>query len=367
MASYRLVNGQWEARVSLGFSPDGKRRTISKRFPLKREAREWANKTEVKTSKNLSLTKTVADLSNERMAYRADEGMSSEHLANVERFHTNWIVPYLGHLKLSKVTTTTLRKWSQSMKQEGLSDNQRRKVINELKATFKQAEAEGQLATDPARHLKPPREPKRPAEALNPAYLPALLGSEDALMALAVRISVDTGMRRSNLLGLRFCDLEGQTLRLALKVVEDNGAKVLPGSKTGQGVHSVIVSEDTSAAIEAFRKQREQLANGEGVELHREAFIISNSLDHGEPMRPSVFFNRWRRTLKALDLPPLQFKSIRHLTASRLLQAGIDPATIAERLGHSVDVLLSTYAHVLPGRESEAASIMSDLMKPDAV
>jgi site-specific recombinase XerD len=97
------------------------------------------------------------------------------HLANVRRFYEQWIVPGLGKEKLQKITVARLREWSAWMNDEGLSTNQRRKVINELKAMFRQAEAEGVISSDPARHLKPPKETRKPAEAVDPKYLPALL------------------------------------------------------------------------------------------------------------------------------------------------------------------------------------------------
>ena len=77
----------------------------------------------------------VADLSKERLSYRQDEGLSAIHLANVRRFHEQWIIPGLGKEKLQKLTVARLREWSRWMQDEGLSTNQRRKTINELKDT----------------------------------------------------------------------------------------------------------------------------------------------------------------------------------------------------------------------------------------
>ncbi len=367
MASYREVEGRWEARVSLGFDESGKRRLVSKRFAFKREAKDWAQRLELAPrASRQSLGQTVADLSKERLSYRQDEGLSAMHLANVRRFHEQWIIPGLGKEKLQKLTVARLREWSTWMQGEGLSDNQRRKTINELRAMFRQAEAEGLISSDPARHLKPPKEARKPAEAVDPKHLPALLGCNDPLVAIAVRIAADTGARRSNVLGLRFCDIEGQVVRLVYKIVEDNGASVQLGTKTGHRVHTVTVSEATADAIRQYRTREEQVAAEAGGKIPADGFIVSEDLDHKTPMSGTEFYHRWRKTLVALGLANagLQFKGLRHLTASALLQAGMDPVRVADRLGHSVPVLLSTYAHVLPGKDSEAADIMSRLMSP---
>jgi hypothetical protein len=160
-ASYREKDGRWEARVSLGFDPSGTRRSVSKRFRLKPEAMEWAKTLELAPrASRESLGRTVADLSAERLAYREDEGLSAAHMVSIRHFHSQWIVPALGKERLSKLAVARLREWSSWMRDEGVSDNQRRKGVNELKAMFRQAEEEGVISSDPAWHLKPPKEPQ---------------------------------------------------------------------------------------------------------------------------------------------------------------------------------------------------------------
>jgi len=371
MASYREKDGRWEARVSLGFDPSGKRRVVAKRFDLKREAEVWAKTQELAPrAAKAALGDTVASLSAARLAYREDEGMSAAHMVSVRHFHDEWIVPGLGKEKLSKITTARLRDWSAWMKDNGVSDNQRRKAINELKAMFLRAEEEGVISSNPARLLRPPAEKKREAKPVPPEALPALLACGDPLVSIAVRLGADTGARRSNILGLRFCDIEGTTVRFVYKVVEGDGGApaVEPGSKTGEKTRVVTISQDTADAVVVFRRRAEETAVAAGGVLRADGFVVSAAVDHSEPMRPRTFYGRWNKALTAAGLngKGLQFKGLRHLAASHLLMSGMDPVRVAARLGHSVDVLLSTYSHLLPGEDDEkAANIMGGLLRQD--
>ena len=85
--------------------------------------------------------------------------------------------------------------------------------------------------------------------------------------------------------------------------------------------------------------------------------------DDGKPL--SRFPVRWafRKILKAAGLPELRFHDLRHTSATLLLQAGVHPKIVQERLGHAkIDVTLDVYSHVMPGMQREAANHLDGLL-----
>src|SRR3972149_4450697 len=77
----------------------------------------------------------------------------------------------------------------------------------------------------------------------------------------------------------------------------------------------------------------------------------------------SALRGAWRRLAKAAGLERLRFHDLRHAHASLLLQQGVHPKIVSERLGHSgVNITLDTYSHVLPGLQAEPAARLDELL-----
>lgn len=78
-------------------------------------------------------------------------------------------------------------------------------------------------------------------------------------------------------------------------------------------------------------------------------------------IHPDWLSELFRKHAKAAGLPPIRMHDLRHTHATLLLQAGVHPKIVSERLGHhSVAFTLDTYAHVLPGMQAEAAEDLAD-------
>jgi integrase len=69
--------------------------------------------------------------------------------------------------------------------------------------------------------------------------------------------------------------------------------------------------------------------------------------------------------LKKAELPDVRFHDLRHTAATLMLQQGIHPKVVQERLGHSdISMTLNTYSHVMPGMQDEAAGKLDELLTP---
>ena len=83
----------------------------------------------------------------------------------------------------------------------------------------------------------------------------------------------------------------------------------------------------------------------------------------GSPIRPDSMSQKWRRFLKENRLPSIRFHDLRHSNATALIQAGVNPRVVQQRLGHSdVNITLNTYTHVLPEMDMDAAEKLDCIM-----
>lgn len=165
-----------------------------------------------------------------------------------------------------------------------------------------------------------------------------------------------TGMRRGEGLGLRWSDVGLDHARLSVRqgLVSIEGTPKLQAVKSRHSVRTIDLDADTVVALRGHRARQLQarLAAPGGWEDHDLVF----TRDDGHWQNPDWVGEQFRRHVRAARLPTLRLHDLRHTHATLLLQAGINPKIVSERLGHhSVAFTLDTYAHVMPGMQREAA------------
>ncbi len=85
----------------------------------------------------------------------------------------------------------------------------------------------------------------------------------------------------------------------------------------------------------------------------------------GTPADPRNLFRNFKIFLRNAGLPDIRFHDLRHTAATLMLQQGIHPKVVQERLGHAnIMLTLNTYSHVLPSMQKEAAEKMDNLLTP---
>jgi integrase len=166
------------------------------------------------------------------------------------------------------------------------------------------------------------------------------------------RVALGTGMRRGELLGLRWedLDLDVPQLRVAAALSSAGGQLRLKGTKTRR-VRTLHLDPDTAEVL--ARQPRRTPA----------PYPLVFTRSDGSPWRPEVVTDRWRRQWPRLQLPFITLHGTRHTHASLLLQAGVPIKVVSERLGHSkVAMTLDVYAHVLPAANRAAAEVIGGLL-----
>ncbi|MDI3509118.1 MAG: hypothetical protein PWP55_1310 [Clostridiales bacterium] len=85
--------------------------------------------------------------------------------------------------------------------------------------------------------------------------------------------------------------------------------------------------------------------------------------DNGEPFKPDYITHAFKKILAKLELPNVRFHDLRHTHATLLLEQGVHPEVVQERIGHSsITITLDTYSHLVPNLQQEAAQKIDDML-----
>ena len=187
--------------------------------------------------------------------------------------------------------------------------------------------------------------------------------TEDDRLHAAWVLASTTGMRRGEVLGLRWADVDLTEARLSVRQTLVSVAYEVRVSapKTKKARRSIALDALTVRALRAHRVRQaeERLALGDGYE---DGDLVFAEPD-GRHIHPDGFGKAFKRHAIDAGLPVIRLHDLRHTHATLALQAGIHPKVVSERLGHStVSMTLDTYSEVLPALQHEAAERVAELL-----
>jgi integrase len=157
-------------------------------------------------------------------------------------------------------------------------------------------------------------------------------------------------MRRGEVVGLRWCDLDVARRRLAIRRTLQcvGGQSVEFGVKTRTSRRSVELDAGTLLCRWRRRLQRDGLPAG------IDDWMFCNTA--GRYLNPQSISQLFDRIVAGADLPRVRFHDLRHTHASLLIASGEDVKVVSERLGHAHPAFtMHTYQHLLPGMSAAAA------------
>jgi integrase len=286
-----------------------------------------------------------------------------ERHEEIVRLH---IKPSLGRVGLKKLTPAHVRGLYSEKLDSGLAPATVRRIHSTLHKALSQAVSDGIVPRNAADVKAPrpaPEEIRPPSEVEARAFLDAARQSGERFEALYV-LAITTGMRRGELLGLRWddADLELGTLRVGRALVREGGRHTLGETKTRRGRRQINLTPRTVNALKAHRKrQLEEKMKLAG--LYKDHGLIFASRV-GTPVNPENLVKRsFKPLLEKADLPEIRFHDLRHTCATLLLGRGVHPKLVQELLGHAtIAMTLDTYSHYLPSMGDQTAGAMGDAL-----
>lgn len=280
-----------------------------------------------------------------------------------------WIIPVIGSVPLTDLTPRSIRQVRDHVIAKGRSPRTAAGVLLTLRSAIRQAVNDGLLSRNVADSVKPPRKLTRLPVATTPDEARAIIAAfaGHRLEAL-VTVAIGTGLRQSELLGLRWRDLDGGRLRItgSVRPVPREGISgyTLQRSseaKTRRSIRTLELPDFVIAALEAER--RRQAAAGT---ISPYIFTTAGRRDHaGEAvfLDPRNVTKSFQQQLAVAGLPRIRFHDLRHAYATLMLAAGVPLRVIQEALGHtSIATTAAVYAHVLPALQKDAAQKLDEAL-----
>ena len=363
--------GSWQVSFDLGRDATGKR--LTKAVTVRGTKAEAQRKLrEMLTALDQGRNPVPADVSLREWLERwmAEEIVPPKRRQRTQETYQNvidrHIVPYLGNLKLSKVGPSHIQELENRLSVR-LSPNTVNKVHNVLSGAFKYALRMELVYRNPVALVAPP--PVKPTEIPMPDIpaireLLALAQSEGNVLSAAMHLVAYTGMRRGEAMGLRwkYVNLEEGTLWVEISLVNTMTGVIQEPPKTASGRRTVNLDAGTVQVLEDHRLRQQEMRERMGEMFRDQDWVFADEL--GDPISPKRFYDTVKRYGQRIGHPDTTVRSLRHFHASLMLQGNMDPVVVSKRLGHSnVSTTLNVYAHVLPGRQEQAADAFAEAME----
>lgn len=283
---------------------------------------------------------------------------------------------FIGARQLQKVDGAQLNAlWALLLKGDEdhrkLSVKSVRYIAMILHRAFKDAMKYGAINHNPVERSDPPKPvASREMNVWTTAQARTFLASvAESRLYGAYQLLLYTGMRRGEMLGLRWSDVDLDAARLQIvrsyvatgaQRTGELGAE-FSSPKTAKGRRQLALDDPTITALRAHRarQNQEKLLIGSGYVDQDMVFAMPD----GKPIHPKLMSWYFVRDIGAADVPTIRLHDLRHTHATVALNAGVHPRIVQERLGHaSVSITLDTYSHVDMNMQAEAAARVAALL-----
>lgn len=192
------------------------------------------------------------------------------------------------------------------------------------------------------------------------AFLRAAAGHR---LFAALWTSAFTGMRRNELLGLRWEDFDDKAATVSI----NRGIVAIPyqlhetRGKTPRSRRRIDLDPTTVDVLTAWRHWQRTEERAAGIDTA--GWMFTNG--HGEPIHPHAISQTFERIARRADVTLIRLHDVRHTHGTLLIAAGVPVKVVSERLGHATPVFtIDTYQHVLPGMQAQAARVFEQLVVP---
>lgn len=225
----------------------------------------------------------------------------------------------------------------------------------------------GLLSRNPADAVSPPRSQRPEWHTLSEDDIHTFLEAAKATPYYALfYLAIYTGMRRSELLALRWCDIDLLLCQIyvtrTLHQLRD-GSIIYRAPKTVKGRRMIALSPSAALVLREHKEKQEAMRAMLGIPLKDDDLVFSQ-LD-GKPLLPSTVTHAWIKIVRRTGLEGVRLHDARHSHASLMLKQGTYPKIVSERLGHAnIGITLDTYSHILPGLQEAAADRFDKMVTP---
>lgn len=225
------------------------------------------------------------------------------------------------------------------------------------------------IPSNPCQRVEPPKQESAEVEVLDEnevAQLIECLNSEPLKYRTAIMLILYTGMRRGELMGLAWDDIDLDrgiiSVRKSLLYTPNKGVyEDTPKTKKSDRV--INIPDDMTRLLSAYAAEQAAVKLKMGDLWHESGKVFTS--DTGEVMHPDSLSSWFKRFVKRHGLPDIHIHTLRHVSATLLILGGTDIATVSGRLGHANrTTTLNIYTHAVQQADAMAAEKLQDMLTP---
>lgn len=283
-----------------------------------------------------------------------------------EMYAKTHIKPYFAPLKLkiNEVTPRHIQKYIDEKYKAGQSANSIKHHMRVLNGVFKMAVSFNAVPYNPCDRVSLPKIKKHIGRAYTPEQVKLLLQAvENDPLKPAVMLGLFLGLRRSEILGLRWKDIdfENDIVRIRNTIVRTKTLIEHEQTKSKASRRDLPLPASLKAYLLELREHQLEMAS-----VLKDAYVDTEHVckwDDGTPFKPDYPTNHFRKILEKNNLPIITFHELRHTAGSILINAGQDVKRVQEFLGHEeISTTLDIYTHLTAETRRETADVLDNLL-----
>ncbi len=276
------------------------------------------------------------------------------------------IIPMLGYVQLQKLTPQQVQVFYTNKLDEGLSPKRVRGFHSVLHSALENAVKWNLVGRNVCDLVNLPAPQRHEMQPLTPEQAQHLLQvAREQKLETLLTVAVATGMRRGELLGLHWQDIDFNEGCLYVRRTVGRIGKfgvVVSEPKTKRSRRKITLPGFVIDALKQHQERQQGMREKAGTQWRNKDIVFCNM--YGDYLSTTNLQIAFKRLLQSAELPNIRFHDLRHSAASFLAKLNVHPKVVQEILGHSnISMTLDIYSHLFPSTHQEAMSKLNDLFR----
>ena len=354
-------DGRWEGRVVVGYKENGNPKTKNVTAKTQAECKEKLQALKEQCGRTTDRLKPDMPFGDWMDFWYQNFSKPKIRQTTMECYENriyNHIIPEIGKIPLCKLTQNDLQQFYARLKKggrrrlveyygEGLSDRMVRSCHTTCRTALEKAVTEGLITTNPAIGCRlPPKKAKEMQVLTQDEIRRFLIQAHEEGYYEFFLLELTTGMRRGEILGLQWKDVNISTgeLHIRRQVVKKGAQTLISKPKTKSSIRTILLPPGMVEIL---------------AELKKTAtcdWVFPSPVKEGEPRNPDSLYGRFQKILKRAQCKKVRFHDLRHTFATMALENGMDIKTLSAMIGHiSAETTLNIYSHITDTMQRQAA------------
>ena len=303
---------------------------------------------------------TVQDLLEDYLREHAKPNTRIRTYEGYEMMARVHLIPALGSIPLHKLQPSHVQKYITDKIESGLSNRTVKHQYKVLSQALVYAVGLQRVGRNVCDAVKAPKVMNKEMNPMDEYQVNAFLDiAKDHRCYNLYHLAIFTGMRREELLGLRWKDIEDYDIYVdQVATQRKGGSYIYEAPKNAKSKRRISIDIATSLELVRYKEYKRSLE----IKCNDNDIVFADL--QGVPFKADGVSKSFKKLLKKLDITDVRFHDLRHTHASLMLKQNVNPKIIQERLGHSsITVTMDTYGHLMPTMQTDAVQNFADLIK----